>query len=123
MLLPAAIDQTVSRTRSFTGTGILPVNIRITNHSLRRYRFTVAEVVLQEADKQHVGALAWSEVAGKVPSLAAAGLEAKLIHNGDLKPGDALSGYLYFPFGGYVGARVTLKDSESKEDEGFFIEF
>jgi hypothetical protein len=106
----------------FTGTGILPVSIRVTNHSPRRYRFKVSGVVLQQADKRRVNALAWSEISGMVLPAAAAGLEAKLVSDVVLSPGDALAGYLYFRFGGYVSARVTLVDIESKEDEGFFIE-
>ncbi|MBI3783128.1 MAG: hypothetical protein HY270_06990 [Deltaproteobacteria bacterium] len=106
-----------------SGTGIMPVFIRITNHSPRRYRFKVAEVVLQHADRTRVHSLPWSEVAAKAPPASVDTLQAKLAKDADLKPGEALSGYLYFPFAGYANARVTLEDVESKEDEGFFIEF
>ena len=106
-----------------SASGLMPVFIRITNHSPRRYRFKVAEVVLQSSGGERVHALAWSDVASKAPPASSDVLQSKLAKDADLKSGDAQAGYLFFPFGGYNNARVTLEDVESKEDEGFFIEF
>ena len=128
---PNAVDVLVVPERAAGGdlgvdlseTGLMPVFLRITNHSPRRYGFKVSKVLLQQTGGGRIHALSAAEVAAKAPPALIETLRAKLVKEGDLKPGEALSGYLFFPFGGYSNARVTLEDIESKEDEGFFIEF
>jgi hypothetical protein len=106
-----------------TGTGLLPVSIRITNHTPRRYRFQGKDVLLQQADGTRVPALPRQQVLSKVAAADSAAVDAKLLKDGELKPNDTVAGYLFFPFAGYTRARVTLEDIESQEEEGFAIEF
>ena len=40
-----------------------------------------------------------------------------------LAPGSETEGFLYFPTGKYARARATLVDVETKESEGFMVEF
>src|SRR5206468_3238267 len=50
----------------FTGTGILPVKVMITNNSKRIYGFKTSAVILQQADGQRIAALPMSEVKQKL---------------------------------------------------------
>lgn len=126
----AGVDVLISVLRSndpefgidLSDSGALPVRVRITNRTARVYRFRASAVVLQTADDQRVSALRAAQVTAKLPAADASALEGKLVHDATLEPGDAISGYLLFPFGGYSRARVTLDDVESEETEGFSIE-
>lgn len=127
----AGVDVLVSPLRSndpelgidLSNSGALPVRVRITNRTSRVYRFRTSALVLQSGDGQRVNALRASQVTAKLPAPEAAALESKLVRDATLRPGDAVSGYLLFPFGGYSRARLTLDDVESEETEGFSIEF
>lgn len=105
-----------------TGTGVLPVSVRITNRTQRRYRFKAVDVVLQQADGERVNVFTKADVASRVPAATATALSGRWIKDGELNPGDSVSGYLFFPFGGYAKARVTLLDIDADEEEGFSIE-
>ena len=103
--------------------GVLPVSVRITNHTPRVYRFTVKDVVLQTVDGERVTPSALAGVAAKVPAVAADTLRPKVLSDRDIKPGEVVSGFLLFPFKSYARARVVLIDRASDEPEGFSIEF
>jgi hypothetical protein len=103
--------------------GILPVSVRITNHTPRAYRFQVKGVRLQTAAGDRVTALGHAALTAQVGSDAAAALRQKAVHDQDIKPNETLTGLLFFPFNSYTNARVELIDKQSDEGEGFSIEF
>lgn len=103
--------------------GVLPVSVRITNHTPRAYRFQVKGVRLQTAAGERVAALGNDALTAQVGSDAAAALRQKAVHDQDIKPNETLTGLLFFPFNSYNSARVELIDKQSGEAEGFAIEF
>lgn len=103
--------------------GILPVSVRITNRTVRAYRFQVKGVRLQTAAGDRVAALGSDALTAQVGSTAAAALRQKAVHDQDIKPNETASGFLFFPFNSYTRARVELIDKQSDEAEGFAIEF
>jgi len=121
---------TPERSSSFADLGvdletaaILPVSVRITNHTPREYRFRVKDVRLQTAAGDRVAALGSDALAAKVGADAGTALRQKTLHDQDIKPNETLSGVLFFPFNSYARARVELIDKQSDEAEGFSIEF
>ena len=102
---------------------VLPVSVRITNHTSRAYRFQVKGVRLQTAAGDRVAALGSDALAAQVGSNAAAALRQKAVHDQDIRPNETLTGLLFFPFNSYTSARVELIDKQSDEGEGFSIEF
>ncbi len=103
--------------------GVLPVSVRITNHTPRAYRFHVKGVRLQTASGERVAPLGNDGLASRVGTDAAAALRQKVLRDGDLTPNATLTGFLFFPFNSYARARVELIDKQSDEAEGFSIEF
>lgn len=103
--------------------GVLPVSVRITNHTPRAYRFQVKDVRLQTATGDRVAALGNDALTHQLGSEAAAALRQKTVHDQDIKPNETLTGILFFPFNAYTRARVELIDRQSDEAEGFAIEF
>jgi hypothetical protein len=103
--------------------GVLPVSVRITNHTSRAYRFRIAGVRLQTASGERVAALGNDGLTSRVGADAAAGLRQKVLRDSDLAPNATLTGFLFFPFNSYARARVELIDKQSDEAEGFSIEF
>mgnify|MGYP003513271711 CR=1 FL=1 len=53
----------------------------------------------------------------------AASWDERALAGGTLKPGDRAEGFVYFPVGSYARARATLVDVDTKESEGFLVEF
>jgi hypothetical protein len=102
--------------------GVLPVSVRITNHTARAYRLKVADVVLQTAAGERVKPLDAASITAKLPADAAAAAQKKALRSGDIRPDETLTGFLFFPFNSYVRARVQLRDVQSDETEGFAIE-
>ena len=103
--------------------GVLPVSVRITNHTPRTYRFQVKGVRLQTASGERVAPLGTDGLTSHVGADAAAALRQKALHDGDIAPDATLTGLLFFPFNSYASARVELIDKQSDEAEGFSIEF
>ena len=103
--------------------GILPVSVRITNHTPRAYRFQVKGVRLQTSNGERVGALGSDALAKQLGSETAGTLQKKSVHDEDVKPNETLTGLLFFPFNSYTRARVELIDKQSGEAEGFALEF
>jgi hypothetical protein len=103
--------------------GVLPVSVRITNHTTRAYGFRAAGVVLQTIDGERVAPLAVTEIAKQLDADAAAALRQKVVADGTIAPNETLTGVLLFSYKAYVRARVELIDRESNESEGFSIEF
>ena len=108
---------------TWAAAGILPVSVRITNHTPRAYRFQIKGVRLQTAAGDRVAALGNDALTAQVGSDAAAALRQKAVHDQDIKPDETLTGLLFFPFNSYTSARVELIDKQSDEGEGFAIEF
>jgi len=106
-----------------SATGAMPVSIRITNHSIRIYRFRAKDVVLQSTDGEKVKPMTVKDLAAKLDSAAAETVRQKVLGDQDLNPNQTLSGFLFFPFKSYARARVVLIDRASGEPEGFSIEF
>lgn len=103
--------------------GLLPVTVRITNHTPRTYRFQVNGVRLQTAAGDRVAALEGEALTAQVGSDDGAALRQKALHDSDVAPNATLTGLLFFPFNSYSRARVELIDKQSDEAEGFAIEF
>lgn len=103
--------------------GVLPVSIRITNHTPRIYRFRVKGVRLQTATGERAAPLDNDGLTSQVGADAAAALRRKVLYDSDIAPNAMLSGFLFFPFNSYARARVELIDKQSDEAEGFAIEF
>lgn len=104
------------------GNGILPVSVRITNHTQRAYRFRVRGVELRTADGTRVRPLAAADLAKKLDAGAVETLRQKILEDHDIDSNDALMGWLFFPFNVYTSARVELIDRASGEAEGFSME-
>jgi len=122
------------------GGGVLAVRVTVQNGSDRAYTLEPAAIELRSAAGE-----------GKVPQMpipaaaaavaraaaAAAGegapppdparveamLRERALRGGKLGPGDQAEGFVYFPAGRYSRARATLIDVETKESEGFLVEF
>lgn len=62
-------------------------------------------------------------IAGPTAPSIEAMLRKRALTGGTLKPGDHAEGFVYFPVGSYARARATLVDVETKESEGFLVEF
>jgi len=103
--------------------GILPVSVRITNHTARDYRFRAAGVLLQTDSGERVAHLTVANFAKQLTTDAAATLRQKALEGGTIAPNETLTGLLFFPFKAYARARVELIDRASDESEGFTIEF
>ncbi len=106
-----------------SSSGILPVSLRITNHTPRAYRFRVKGVRLQTVNGERVGALGSDALGKQLGSEGAAKLQTKSAHDEDIEPNGTLTGVLFFPFNSYTRARVELIDKQSGEAEGFALEF
>ena len=106
-----------------SGTGVMPVSVRITNHSARTYRFRATDVVLQSADGEKAKPVAVKDAIAKLEPAAAETVRQKVLADQDINPNQTLTGFLFFPFKSYTRARVVLTDRASGEPEGFSIEF
>jgi hypothetical protein len=118
--------------------GVLPVRLHILNLTDRRYAFDPAEVRLTRADRRRVRALSAAQAASRVAaargpsgepvtelaeSAVARRLQSEQVAAVEVKPGDDISGYLYFPLADYERARVVLTDAATGEAEGVLVEF
>ena len=101
---------------------LLPVSVRITNHTARAYRFDPQGVVLKTAGGERAHALKVQEVTARLGSDATGAVQQKVLHTRDVGPNETVSGVLFFPFNAYTRARVELTDRSSGESEGFSIE-
>lgn len=119
--------------------GVLPVRIEIANLTPRTYTLDVAEIRLTRADRERVAALTPAEAGERIasakhgsppqpltalsPKAITDTLTLKQFAANEIAPGAEREGFLYFPLGDYIGARVVLTDKESGEDEGVRVEF
>lgn len=118
--------------------GVLPVRVRITNMTDRRYHLDPSEIRLTRSDRQRVEALTPEDAAARITAGHAEGgepltalssgdlaarLREKLFVTKELRPHTDASGFLYFPLAEYKRARVVLVEDESEESEGFMVEF
>ena len=106
-----------------TTLGILPISVRITNHTTRDYRFRAAGVLLQTDGGERVAHLSVAKVTTQLATNAAAAVHKQALEEGTIAPNETLTGLLFFPFKAYARARVELIDRASNETEGFTIEF
>jgi hypothetical protein len=116
--------------------GILPVRVAITNLTPRTYSLDVGAIRLTRRDGDRVAALSPSDAAARVattanadagqaaaPDAVADALALRQLTVTEIGPGAEREGFLYFPLGDYVAARVVLTDKETGEDEGVRVEF
>jgi len=103
--------------------GVLPVSVRISNHSARVYAFHVKDVVLNTEDGERAKPLGVQKVSAQLSAADADTLRRQALGDRDIPAGDTMSGFLFFPFNAYASARVVLTDRASDEPEGFSIEF
>lgn len=119
--------------------GVLPVRIRIVNHTERAYSLDPGSLRLSRADRQRVNAMTVAAAAErfvaardrttgepltKLPASAIAEkLSAELFSVEALAPGAQAGGFLYFPLADYRGARLVLTDQASGEPEGVVVDF
>ena len=103
--------------------GITPVRLRIENRSERAYLFRRSKVRLITESGTRTKPLTAERV---TPALVPPGdrqLARTLIANGEIAPGQSVTGFLFFPASAYRGASVVLIDRETDETEGLGIEF
>lgn len=103
--------------------GVLPVSVRITNHTPRPYRIKTKSVRLQTAAGDRVKPLSAEQLNAQVGATGVAALQQKALHDSDIAPNATVTGFLFFPFNSYVRARVELIDKQTDEAEGLSIEF
>ena len=101
---------------------VVPVRVRISNHSARVYGFRVEDVVLHGQDGTRVKAIPVHSLAKLSPADQET-LREKVVADADIAAGETLTGYLLFPFKAYARARVMLIDRDAGEPEGFSIDF
>jgi hypothetical protein len=102
--------------------GISPVRLRIDNRSERTYVFNASTVRMVSEAGASAEPLATARVASSLPP-GDRQLAAKLIADGEIRPGESKSGFLFFPASAYKRASVGLTDRETDETEGLSIEF
>ncbi len=103
--------------------GLLPVGVRITNHTERAYRFETRRVELRTATGEHATPLTLTDIKPPLSPESALRLRQMLMEDRDIAPRETATGVLMFPFNAYTRARVELIDRMSEESEGFAIEF
>jgi hypothetical protein len=119
--------------------GVLPVRIRMANHTPRAYTLDPAALVLSRADRQRTRAMTVEEAARRIVAardakrgepltalpadVITAKLAAEQFRVTELEPGGQGTGFLYFPLAGYRGARMVLTDVSSGESEGVVVDF
>jgi hypothetical protein len=103
--------------------GVLPVTVRITNHTPRAYRFAAAGVELQTGDGERVHPTSVARVASGLDAEGARTLREKVLSDRRVPPNETLTGVLLFPFKSYTRARVELTDLATGETEGFSVDF
>ncbi|MFI5395900.1 MAG: hypothetical protein ACHQ9S_10240 [Candidatus Binatia bacterium] len=106
-----------------TGVSILPVSVRITNHTLRTYAFDARAMAMHTSAGRRVAPLAAGALAKALASDLAQAVKQKVLTKATVAPSETLSGVLLFPFDAYTRARVELIDRASDEPEGFSIDF
>ena len=102
---------------------VLPVSVRISNRTPRRYQFRVEDAVLVTADGKTARPLDATTVASRLSPEAASAVQRSALHDQDVIPNSEITGYLFYPLSSYSRARVELLEPESQESEGFSIEF
>ncbi len=103
--------------------GVLPVAVRVSNHSTRVYGFRVRDVVLNTEDGERTKPLGLTSVSAQLSPAHAETLRQKALFDRDIPAGETMTGFLFFPFKAYASARVVLVDRASDEPEGFSIDF
>ena len=102
--------------------GVLPVRVRLTNHTGRTYQFKMDRVAMVNPAGERVGPLSVDDLRKKLAAEPPPTLRQKMLTAADIEPGQTVTGFLLFPFDSYSRARVELIDSASGEPEGFSIE-
>ena len=96
--------------------GVLPVRVHLLNLTHRRYGFDPADVRLTRKDRERVRALTPAQAAARIVAARGRGgeplttlgegavagrLQSEQISAAEVKPGDDVTGYLYFPVAEY----------------------
>lgn len=117
---------------------ILPVRVRVLNATTRTYTFVASDVQLVRSDRARIAPLSLEEAVARLQKgkdaqgqpLTALGptelterLRQRLFSTTQIGARSDASGYLYFPLGDYLRARVLVTDVATEEAEGFAVEF
>jgi hypothetical protein len=119
--------------------GVLPVRIDITNLTARAYTVDASAIRLTRTDRERIAALSPHAAAALIahathgdpprpvttlsPDAITDALELHQFAATEIGPGTTRAGFLYFPRGDYVGARIVLTDRETGEEEGVRVDF
>jgi hypothetical protein len=95
-------------------TDVLPVRVEVSNATDRTYVLDAGRIMLVTTSGQRVAPLT---------EAAAQSLPRRPLAGGVLQAGARAQGYLYYPPGGYTGARGYVTEQESGEREGFSVRF
>lgn len=94
-------------------TQMFPVRVEIFNTTERAYALEADQIMLLTPSGERVKPLGESSNA----------FPARALTSQTLAPGANVKGYLYYPPGSYTGAQGFLVEGESREREGFAIQF
>lgn len=115
--------------------GVLPVLVTINNVTARAYTMTPNDLVLirddgarvppmpVQAAAERVANAPVQRAAGRDLAAVAAELQGRLLTVRAVAAEQRASGYLYYPAGEYIKARVVVEETASGETEGFVVEF
>lgn len=94
-------------------TQVLPVRVEIFNTTERVYVLEADRIVLLTPSGERVKPL----------SASGSAFPARALTSQTLAPGANVKGYLYYPPGSYTGAQGFLVEGDSREREGFAVQF
>lgn len=117
---------------------ILPVRLRVMNATARAYSVVPADVQLIRRDRTRIAPMSIDEAVARLhkakdpqgqpltplsQSDLSDRLRKALFNTTQIGARSDASGYLFFPLGDYMRARVLVTDVASEEAEGFAVEF
>jgi hypothetical protein len=108
--------------------GVSPVRLTLRNRSSHAYRFRSDAIELVGDHGQHVVPLSPASLATRIAATDASGLEWRLqdrtlASQGEIKPFERVSGYLFFGTDAYRSAQITADNSDTQTPELFEVEF
>ncbi len=107
-----------------SGTGVLPVSVRISNQTKTTYKFRPSGVNLIDTLDTGHAPLSLKDATAKMQPAQIEVVKKKALGDATIKPGETVTGYVFAPFLTYSRARVSLVDQANEdEEEGFAIDF
>jgi hypothetical protein len=92
---------------------VFPVRVEAANTTAHTYILDIEQIILLTPTRERITPLEENESLFPAPSLSSQ----------PLLPGAQIKGYLYYPEGSYTEARGFLVEKDSKEREGFSVQF